>query len=71
MLLFFINDSSVVFYNNPFPSFLTNDCFFAKRDYALDSFKYLFRHYNTAFISFLHPFKMMTGVSVLAGLNPP
>lgn len=71
MLWFFVYHTAVVLYNHPFSTLFANNGFFAKSDYTLHSIKYLFWHYSTAFISFLHPFKMMTGVSVLAGLNPP
>ena len=71
MLWFFINYPAVVLHNHPFAPFFANNGFFAKSNHSLHSIKYLFRHYSTAFISFLHPFRIITGVSVLAGLNPP
>ena len=71
MLWFFVDHSAVVLYNHPFASFFANNAFFAKSDHSLDSFKFLFRHYSIALISFLHPFSTMIGVSVLVGLNPP
>lgn len=71
MLWFFINYPAVVLYNHPFATLFANNGFFAKSDYTLNSIKHLFRHYSTAFISFLHPFRIITGVSVLGTLKFP
>lgn len=75
-LWFFINNSLVVFQNNPLATLFFYNYFFPKRNDCFSRLNRFFRDLLwivqiVALISFLTPLIWMIGVSVHGGLKPP